>query len=155
MACKILIVDKDEDFTVSLEHQLVGNGFDVTRVPDGMMGMQCALRHKPDLIIADLQCPAGGGLSMLTNLRRSVLTRNIPVLILAGPGNPESKKKLLEFGMLTYMQKPFSREELLARIKQRLSSNPKIVASGDFVPPSPSPSPDNPIAPFVPGTTGS
>lgn len=157
MACKILIVDSDDDFTVALEHQLVDNGFVVSRVPDGMLGMQYALRHKPDLIIADLQCPAGGGVSMLTNLRRSILTRHIPVLITAGPGHAESKKKLLEFRMLTFIQKPFLHEELLARIQQSLAPHSKVVTTGDYVPtpPSPSPSPDPTSAPFAPDTIDS
>ena len=142
VACKILIVDQNEDFAIALQRQLVGSGFEVARVPDGMMGIQHAHRHKPNLVIADLQCPAGGGFSVLANLRRSVFTSNIPILILAGSGDTASKKKLLEFGMFTYLQKPFSREELLTEIKKLLPSDLQIVTSGDYIslPPPPSPS---------------
>src|SRR5258708_26952097 len=113
---KILIIDQDDDLTASMERYLLQCNFEVTRVPDGMMGMQCSMRDKPDLIILDLYCPAGGALFMLQNLKRSLVTRNIPVLVVAGPSDPQMKRKLLELGLLTYVQKPFRQDELLARI---------------------------------------
>jgi DNA-binding response OmpR family regulator len=141
LTARILIVDQDDALTAPLEQYLARNGFDVFRVPDGAMGMQYVLRHKPDLVVADLHCPAGGGLSILRNLRRSVMTRHIPVLIMAASSTAAMKKQLLECGLLTYIQKPFQHDDLLAEIRQLLSPGIKVIASGDYPTPTPGDSP--------------
>jgi DNA-binding response OmpR family regulator len=147
---KILVIDEDLALVKSLERTLCFCGFEVLDAPDGMLGVQKALRYKPDLIILELLFPAGGAHFVLKNLRRSLITRDIPVLILTSSTDSQAKKHLLQFGVLTYLQKPCDREELLAQILELLGTpafersypaHDSVITTGDFTRSSPSPRP--------------
>jgi two-component system, cell cycle response regulator CtrA len=141
MSVKILIIDEDTALIRSLERTFDFCGYELLNAPDGMFGVQMAIRHQPNLIIMELQFPSGGAYFVLQNLKRSLLTRNIPVLILTGSADAAAKKKLLDFGFRTYLQKSSDRGELLARTVDLLGAYfPKpapsirkpVIASGDF-----------------------
>lgn len=118
MHTKILVIDDDAAAVRELEKILVESGFDVIDAPDGMLGVQRAIRHKPDLIVMELHFPAGGAPFVLKNLRQSIITRGIPSLVMTRSMDSNSKQTLREFGILTYIQKPCDKEELLFRIRQ-------------------------------------
>jgi DNA-binding response OmpR family regulator len=146
MGATILIIDDDLPLVKSLAKDLRASGFEVLTAPDGMIGVREALRQKPNLIILELHFPAGGAFFVLQNVRRSLHTCDIPILIFTDSTDPSSKKRLLEFGLLTYVQKPCEREALFAEIHKLLGNahseppeipNGTIVATGDFTSPSP------------------
>src|SRR6266850_2513190 len=98
MGAKILIIDEDFDLVRSLEKTFNFCGYELVSAPDGMIGVQMAIRLQPNLIIMELQFPSGGAEFVLQNLKRSLLTRDIPVLILTGSADSAAKRRLLEFG---------------------------------------------------------
>src|SRR5437660_153571 len=141
MGAKILIIDEDLVLIKSLTRLFDLCGFEVKEAPDGMSGVQRALRYQPNLIISELEYPAGGAYTVLRDLRRSLITRDIPILILTGSTDSAAKKQLLEFGITTYTQKPCDRGELLAQVLERLGTPlPKrttstfqpTITTGDF-----------------------
>ena len=146
MSAKVLIIDEDRAHIKSLERMFDFCGYDVWDAPDGMIGVQMAIRHKPDVIILELHFPSGGAYFVMQNLKRSLVTRDIPVLLLTGSTDAAAKRRLVEFGILTYLQKPCDREELLAQVVELLE-NPKSkrmtsprqphVTTGDFKSPTP------------------
>ncbi len=142
MGAKILIIDEDLALVRSLERTFDFCGFETLSAQDGMIGIQRALRNKPDLILLELHFPSGGAYFILQNLKRSLTTRDIPILIFTNSMDAEAKKRLLEFGIQSYIQKPCDRAELLAHILDRLdafyskshvhSPHGSIVTTGDF-----------------------
>jgi CheY-like chemotaxis protein len=143
VSVKILIIDEDLALIKSLTRTFDYCGYQVIDAPDGMIGVQRALRHQPNLIISELEYPAGGAYTVLQNLSRSLITRDIPILIYTGSKDSAAKKRLLEYGVTTYTQKPCDRGDLLAQVVERLgtptsqprtSSTHPIIATGDFKP---------------------
>jgi len=123
MAAKILLIEDDEQLTELLMTRLRAAGYDVCAAPDAMLGLQAAHSQQPDLILLDLKVPAGGGLSVLQNLRNSINTRQIPVIVMTGTADKEKKTELHKLGIRTYIQKPFKPEELLEAVAKTLPAS--------------------------------
>lgn len=114
----ILLVEDEEDLAVLLSTRLRSEGYAVSRVSDGVQAMQQVMRLRPSLIILDLMLPGGGGLGVLEKVKMSVLTHDIPVVILTGMQDPGYEAKVLEKGVDAYLQKPYDPVELLTEIKR-------------------------------------
>ncbi len=114
----ILVVEDEEDLAVLLSTRLRSEGYAVSRVSDGVQAMQQVMRLRPSLIILDLMLPGGGGLGVLEKVKMSVLTHDIPVVILTGMQDPGYEAKVLEKGVDAYLQKPYDPVELLTEIKR-------------------------------------
>ena len=85
---------------------------------DGAVGLDKAIQEKPDLIVLDVMMPRLDGFALCAELRR--LANATPVLILTAKGRVEDRVNGLDAGADDYLPKPFSREELLARIRALL-----------------------------------
>lgn len=114
----ILLVEDEEDLAVLLSTRLRSEGYAVSRVSDGVQAMQQVMQLRPSLIILDLMLPGGGGLGVLEKVKMSVLTHDIPVVILTGMQDPGYEAKVLEKGVDAYLQKPYDPVELLTEIKR-------------------------------------
>lgn len=135
---KILIVEDDADIIEMISYNLKKENYSVTSVPDGERAAHSAKRDKPDLIILDLMLPGMDGLEVCRNLRKNELTAHIPIIMLTAKSQEADKVAGLELGADDYMTKPFSPQELIARIKAvlRRGKDPlvkKIVKVGDIV----------------------
>jgi len=117
---KILIIEDEPDISKVLNKRLSEAGFDVAVAADAYQGVELAHREKPDLIILDLMLPAGGGISVLKNLKYSAHVSSIPIVVLTGMKDEENKKKILEEGVRAYMEKPYNPDELIATIRNIL-----------------------------------
>ncbi len=83
---------------------------------DGREGLEKALALQPDLILSDLMMPGMSGEDMVRELRRQAAMRDVPVVMLTARVEPELRQRLLRDGVQDYLGKPFSTEELLARV---------------------------------------
>lgn len=117
---KILVIDDEVDITKVLKKRLSTAGFDVIIAMDGYQGTEFAYKELPDLIILDLMLPAGGGLSVLKNLKLSVKTNDIPIVVLTAMRDEKYKKDILNTGVEAYLEKPFDAEKLIAVIRDLL-----------------------------------
>lgn len=117
---KILIVEDEHDLAASLVTLLKSQGYLTLTAYDGLYGISLAHKKDVDLIILDLGLPAGGGLFVLENLKRSVETNTIPVLVLTAKPEKELEEKAFQMGVEAYLHKPFDPQELLDRIKEIL-----------------------------------
>jgi len=120
---KILIIEDARDVAKLLGARLKNAGYEIIIAGDGIQGVQCAHKDKPDLIILDLMLPAGDGFSVLDNLSMSVYSQLIPVIVLTGAKNEEYKKRAQEKGVEVYLEKPYEAEELLKHIKNSLGES--------------------------------
>jgi len=112
----ILIVEDEEDIRTLLTYNLGKEGFSVTAVESGELGLQHAIENHPDLIILDLMLPGMDGLSVCRALKNSDNTRQIPIIIASAKGEEADIITGLEMGADDYVTKPFSPKVLIARI---------------------------------------
>ena len=112
---RILIVDDEQSLLDQLKRALEGQRYMVETAPDGEEALDKLLATPFDLIILDIMLPRQDGLSVLGELRQMGLTT--PVLILTARGEIDDKIKGLDQGADDYLAKPFSLDELLARIR--------------------------------------
>jgi two-component system alkaline phosphatase synthesis response regulator PhoP len=112
----VLIVEDEEDIRTLLTYNLGKEGFSVTAVESGELGLQHAIGNHPDLIILDLMLPGMDGLSVCRTLKNSDNTRQIPIIIASAKGEEADIITGLEIGADDYVAKPFSPKVLVARI---------------------------------------
>lgn len=113
---RLLIVEDDPELSTGLLLYLESQGYEVTLVNDGEKGLQQAIALPGfDLIVLDAKLPGRSGFDVLREARsRGVST---PVLMLTGLGGHDDKMRGFELGADDYLTKPFSTEELLARVQ--------------------------------------
>ncbi|MEA3354585.1 MAG: response regulator transcription factor [Campylobacterota bacterium] len=115
---RLLIVEDDIKISSFLEKGLVEENYSVDCSYDGEEALYLILNNKYDLIVLDLMIPSLNGISLCKNLRDK--GNNTPIIILTAKSTIEDKVLGLNEGANDYLTKPFSFEELLARIKVQL-----------------------------------
>jgi len=113
---KLLIVDDDPDILDVLEVTLQEE-FEVTTASTGSEALEKLKEQPPNLLVLDYVLPDLEGPQICKMIRKDPLLLNLPVLMLTGKGEIEDKVGGLEAGADDYMIKPFSPQELIARIK--------------------------------------
>ena len=115
---RILIVEDELHMRLALERCLAAEGYRVLTAAEGESGLRVALEQKPDLILLDIMMPRLDGFALCGELRR--LSSPAPVLMLTAKGRLEDRVRGLDSGADDYLLKPFSTEELLARVRALL-----------------------------------
>jgi len=117
---RILIIDDEADVRELLTLRLSAEGFKVLTAKDSFEGIEVSHAEKPDLIILDLMLPAGGGLSILNNLRSRPDTSSIPVVVLTASQSPGYEKEVMKHGVSAYIRKPYEAKALMDAIRKVL-----------------------------------
>jgi DNA-binding response OmpR family regulator len=115
---RILIIEDETPMRTALADVLEGEGYRALTAPDGEMGLRKAIDERPDLILLDIMMPKLDGFAVCAELRR--LGHATPVLMLTAKGQIEDRVAGLDVGADDYLVKPFSTEELLARVRALL-----------------------------------
>ncbi|MCX5669395.1 MAG: response regulator [Candidatus Omnitrophica bacterium] len=123
IAKKILIVEDEKELMFGLATLLKSQGYLIIAANDSLFGISLAHKEKPDLIILDLGLPAGGGFYVLENLKNSVGTFDIPILVLTAQQGLDLEEKAKQMGAVAYFHKPFEPELLLSQIKEILNKS--------------------------------
>ena len=118
---RVLIAEDEPRISAFVEKGLAANGFAVTVVTDGVSAYDYAVTGGFDLMILDIGLPGLDGFAVLRKLRDA--RNSIPVIVLTARDSVQDTVAGLEGGADDYMPKPFRFEELLARVRLRLSSN--------------------------------
>ena len=113
---KILIVEDDAQITRVLRLELEHEGYTVDTASDGLAGLEKALKE-PDLVILDVMLPKMDGLEICTRVRAK---SRVPIIMLTAKDRISDRVSGLDLGADDYLTKPFSIEELLARVRARL-----------------------------------
>ena len=114
---KILLVDDEPNILQFLEMGLQNEGFEVQTAKDGMTGVTLAKQFQPHIIILDVMMPGMDGFEVCRMLKK---TENVAIIMLTAKDEVEDRVKGLTLGADDYVMKPFSFEELLARIHARV-----------------------------------
>ena len=113
----ILVVEDELDILQLVAHNLKSADFDVLTAQDGYEALSVAKNHLPQLIILDLMIPGLDGFEVCKELKRSPMTKDIPVLMLTARGEEVDRIVGLELGADDYVVKPFSPRELILRVR--------------------------------------
>ncbi len=112
----ILLVDDEAALVSLLSYNLERAGFDVLSAPDGEEALMVLAERQVDLVLLDWMMPYMSGIEVCRQLRRRPATRNIPIIILTARADETDRVRGLNTGADDYVSKPFSTEELIARI---------------------------------------
>jgi DNA-binding response OmpR family regulator len=112
---RVLIIEDELPMRTALADVLTGEGYRVITAADGEEGLRRAIAEKPDLLLLDVMMPRLDGYAVCAELRR--LSNPVPILMLTAKGQIEDRITGLDCGADDYLVKPFSTEELLARMR--------------------------------------
>jgi two-component system, OmpR family, KDP operon response regulator KdpE len=110
----ILAVDDEPGILRVIKLELSGQGFRVLTASNGEEGLRMAEEHRPDLVLLDIVMPEMTGLEVMRELRER---SNVPIIMLTAKRSETDKVMGLEMGADDYLPKPFSLDELSARVR--------------------------------------
>jgi two-component system KDP operon response regulator KdpE len=114
---RVLVVDDEAPIRRLLRIALTAQGYQILEAPNGDTALNL-LSQAPDLIILDLCLPDAQGHELLRTIRAR--NESVPVIVLSSRGDEVGKVQALDFGADDYVTKPFSTNELLARMRAAL-----------------------------------
>jgi two-component system, OmpR family, KDP operon response regulator KdpE len=114
---KILVVDDEPQITRVLRSSLASNGYEVQVAQDGVAALEMMAVWSPDMVITDLTMPRMDGVALCAEIRTH---SDVPILVLSVRDQEDSKIKALDAGADDYVTKPFSIQELLARVRAHM-----------------------------------
>ncbi len=135
MAERVLVIDDEMQITRVLRAALSAHGYDVRTANEPEEALRMVQDWMPDLMITDLMMPGMTGIE----LSRAVRAKSaIPILVLSVRDQERTKIEALDAGADDYVTKPFSTQELLARVRAHLRRAPErntdvAIEAGDFV----------------------
>jgi len=113
----VLVVEDDESLRTLVEYNLGKEDFEVVAARDGEEALLKVEESKPDIIILDWMIPNVSGIEVCRQLRARPQTRGIPIIMLTARADEADRVRGLDTGADDYVVKPFSMEELTARIR--------------------------------------
>lgn len=114
---KILVIDDDKTMVTLMTALLRKGGYQVVSAFDANSGFMVAQRERPDLILLDLQMPAGGGETTWKRLQMSSNTSGIPVVYVTATSTPGFAAEIEAQGAAGFIRKPFEPESFLERVE--------------------------------------
>ncbi|SRR5579872_429958 len=133
---RILVVDDEAQITRVLRTTLTAQGYDIRVANDGEMALELMKNWIPHVLITDLAMPNLDGVGLCRQVRQ---VSQVPIIVLSVRGQDRSKVEALDAGADDYVTKPFSMNELLARIRAQLrrtpaaEEQPSTITAGDFL----------------------
>ncbi|NJL49597.1 MAG: response regulator transcription factor [Leptolyngbyaceae cyanobacterium SM2_5_2] len=121
MSARILLVEDEEKLAKFVQLELSYEGYEVSVAHDGLSGLMAARDQSPDLIILDWMMPGLTGIEVCRRLRQTGC--QTPVMLLTAKDEVSDRVEGLDAGADDYVVKPFSIEELLARVRAHLRRN--------------------------------
>ena len=134
MTQRILVIDDETQITRVLRAALSAQRYDVRTANDPMEALRVFEEWSPDLVVTDLMMPEISGVELCREIRKKSKT---PILVLSVRDQERAKVEALDAGADDYVTKPFSIQELLARVRAHLRRAPERVTdsaidAGDF-----------------------
>jgi len=130
---KILLIEDEPNQVELIHYNLKAEGYDVLVALDGEEGLELALEEIPDLILLDWMLPKVSGIEVCRQLRRSKITREIPIIMLTARSEESDKIRGLDIGADDYITKPYSIKELLARVRASMRRPSASVISDQLI----------------------
>lgn len=113
----VLVADDDEDILGLVSFRLERSGYEVAAAKDGEEALRLARELSPALVVLDVMMPRLDGYEVTRRLRDDEATREIPVILLTARAQEADVARGFESGADDYLRKPFSPQELAARVQ--------------------------------------
>lgn len=117
----ILIIDDEKEIREYLKDELE-NRYQVITAKNGVEGFKSAVANLPSLIISDVMMPEMDGFKLVNMIKKNIVVRHIPIILLTSKTEYEDRINALEKGADSYLTKPFNIDELLITINNLISS---------------------------------
>lgn len=127
----IFCVEDDNNIRELVVYTLETTGFKARGFEDGSRFLEALALDTPELILLDIMLPGEDGISLLKQLKASVKTRDIPVIMMTAKGTEYDKVKGLDLGADDYVTKPFGMMELVSRVKAVLRRSRKSAVNAE------------------------
>ena len=136
---RALVVEDDPNIVDLIRSNLAVRGFDTIVSPDGLRALRLLETEEPDIVLLDLMLPEVDGFELCRQIRER---SSVAIIVVSARGGERDKVSALNVGADDYMTKPFSIEELLARITATLrrtrpaaapEATPTVIALGDLI----------------------
>lgn len=119
---KVLIIEDDKVLSRVYGIKMEKEGYDVTKLSNGVDAVETAKDIKPDIIILDLMMPEKDGFETMKDLKADADTKKIPVMVVSALGTESDIKKLMDMGAHKYIVKPSSMfNDILKSIEEIIS----------------------------------
>jgi len=118
---KTVLIVEDNELNMKLFHDLLdAHGYKTVQTRNGMEALELARKHRPDLILMDIQLPEVSGLEVTKWLKEDEELRSIPVVAVTAFAMKGDEERIRAGGCEAYISKPISVSEFLATVKQFL-----------------------------------
>ncbi|MEO8477001.1 MAG: response regulator [Actinomycetota bacterium] len=121
---RVLVIDDEPDVLMLCRVNLRHEGHEVLEALDGETGVALAVENPPDAVVLDLLLPAMDGFEVLTRLRGTEMTTDVPIVVLTAKAQIEDQRLAFESGADVFLSKPFVPEELAQIVGALLTSGP-------------------------------
>ncbi len=120
---RILLADDERDIALVARMRLEVNGYEVLTVADGAEALERLPTFRPDLVLLDLRMPKLDGYQVCRALKSNPATRSVPVIIFSASSSQALalERKCLELGADDFVRKPYTSEDLLAKVRHHLA----------------------------------
>jgi DNA-binding response OmpR family regulator len=113
----VLAADDDEDILGLVSFRLERSGYTVVQARDGEAALELAVKELPDLAVLDVMMPKLDGFEVTRRLRADAVTSRMPIILLTARAQDADVQRGFEAGADDYIRKPFSPDELRARVQ--------------------------------------
>ena len=117
----VLVADDDPDILDLVTFRLDRAGYEVVQARDGQEALEVALDRTPDLCVLDVMMPLLDGYEVTRRLREESATQSVPIILLTARAQDADVQRGFESGATDYIRKPFSPQELRARVEALLA----------------------------------
>ena len=125
MGRSVLIVDDEPNIVTALEYLLQKSGYEVLLAQDGNAALKQVEKHLPDLVLLDVMMSLKSGYEVCQRMRERADWQHIKVVMLSAKGREAEVNKGMSLGADLYVTKPFSNQDLIARIGELLGQAAK------------------------------
>jgi Response regulators consisting of a CheY-like receiver domain and a winged-helix DNA-binding domain len=117
---KVLVIEDNEMNRYLISFILKGEGFEVIEAITGEVGVEMAIRDRPDLILMDIQLPGIDGLEATKRIRASPADEKVPIIALTSYAMSGDREKALAAGCTGYIEKPINPDTIMDEIRKYL-----------------------------------
>jgi len=120
MSIRILVVDDEPNIVLSLEFLMTQAGYEVSTAADGETALQVMEEAPPDLVLLDVNLPRRNGYDVCETIRGNPKWAHVRVVMITAKGRDVEREKGLAMGADDYIIKPFSTQEVVAKVAELL-----------------------------------
>lgn len=124
MGAKILIAEDEPNIVASLEFLLQSKHYEICVAHNGAEALELIERFRPDLVLLDVMMPLRNGFDVCRTIRGNPELKGLKIVMLSARGRDEEQAQGLALGADAYVTKPFSTQELLAKVGELLPEAP-------------------------------